>query len=182
MDLPKAFDCIPLNLLVTQLHAHGLTIDAVTFVYSYLKRQKHGIKINDKESLCRITLSGVPQGSILGPILVNAFWNDLFLLVTEAKLANFADDNTIYAVHKDIEKLLLEDESEAAINWFSVNDMIVNTRKFQVMVAGGEEGIKDNYALEINDRYIATKSSVTLLGVETDKNLIFNNHISTICQ
>ena len=177
MDLPKAFGCIPLNLLVTQLHVYGLTIDAVTFVYSYLI-----IKINDKESLCRITLSCVPQGSILGLILVNTFWNDLFLLVTEAKLANFVDDNTIYAVHKDIEKLLLEEESEAAINWFSVNDMIDTPRKFQVMVAGGGEGIKDNYTLEINDRYIATKSSVTLLGVETDKNLIFNSHILTICQ
>ena len=87
--------------------------------------------------MCRIVLSGVPQGSILGPILVNTFWNDLFLLVTEAKLANFAEDNTIYAVHKDIEKRLLEDESEAAINWFSVNDMIVNPGKFQVMVLGG---------------------------------------------
>ena len=60
--------------------------------------------------------------------------------------------------------------------------MIDTPRKFQVMVAGGGEGIKDNYTLEINDRYIATKSSVTLLGVETDKNLIFNSHILTICQ
>lgn len=63
-----------------------------------------------------------------------------------------------------------------------VNDMIINPGKFQVMVVGGGEGIKDNYTLEINDRDMVTKTSVTLLGVETDKNLIFNNHISTICQ
>ena len=138
------------------------------------------MKINDKESLCRILLSGVPQGSILVPIPFNTFWNDLFLLVTETKLANFANNNAIDAIHKDIEKLLkvLEDESEKAINWFSVNDMFVNPAKFQVMVVARGEGIKDNYTLKINDREIVTRSSVTLLGVETDKNLIFNNHIN----
>ena len=73
MDLSKAFNCIPHDLLVAKLHAYGLTEDAVTFVYSYLKRRKQGVKINDTESVFQTLLSGIPQGFILGPILFNIF-------------------------------------------------------------------------------------------------------------
>ena len=73
MDLSKAFNCIPHDLLVAKLHAYGLTEDAVTFVYSYLKRRKQGVKINDTESVFQTLLSGIPQGFTLGPILFNIF-------------------------------------------------------------------------------------------------------------
>ena len=94
MGLSKAFDCIPHDLLIAKLHAYGLSMDAITFIYSYMKRRKQGVKINDTESLFKILLSGVPQGSILGPILFNIFINDLLFFINKAKLANFVDDNT----------------------------------------------------------------------------------------
>ena len=97
MDLSKSFDCIPHDLLVAKLHAYGLSEDTVTFIYSsYLKRRKQSVKINNTESLFQILLSGIPQDSILGPILFNIFINDLFLFLEDVDLANFADDNTIY--------------------------------------------------------------------------------------
>ena len=118
MDLSKAFDCVPHNLLVAKLHAYGLSKDGVTFIYSYLKRRKQGVKINDTESIFQILLPGVPQGSILGPILFNIFINDLFLFINEVELANFADDNTIYTSKKDVKEVLkvLEKESKSAID------------------------------------------------------------------
>ena len=67
IDLSKAFDCIPHDLLNAKLHAYGLSEDAVTFAHSYLKRRKLGVKINDTESVFQILLSDIPQGSILGP-------------------------------------------------------------------------------------------------------------------
>ena len=83
MDLPKAFDCIPHDLLAAKLHAYGLSEDAVTFVHSYLKRSKQSVKINGTESVFQILLSGIPQGSILGPILFNILINDLFFFIKD---------------------------------------------------------------------------------------------------
>ena len=91
--------------LIAKLHAYGLSEDAVTFVYSYLKCRKQGAKINDTESVFQILLSGIPKGSILGPILCNIFKNYLFLLIKDIELANFADANTIYAARNSIEEL-----------------------------------------------------------------------------
>ena len=103
MYLSKAFDCIPHDLLMAKLYTFGLYMDAITFIYSYMKRRKQGVKINDTESLFKILLSGLPQGSILGPILFNIFINDLLFFT---KLANFADDNTIYAAKRDLNELM----------------------------------------------------------------------------
>ena len=59
MNLSKAFDCIPPDLLAAKLHAYGLSEDAVTLVHSYLKRKKQGVKINGTESVFQILLSGI---------------------------------------------------------------------------------------------------------------------------
>ena len=183
MDLSKAFDCIPHDLLVAKLHAYGLSENAVTFIYSYLKRRKQGVKINETESIFQILLSGVPQGSILGPILFNIFINDLFLFIKDVELANFADDNTIYISNKNVEEVIkiLEKESKVAIDWFKINDMIVNPGKFQAMILNHDK--KENlYSLNINNSVISSKESVSLLGIEIDNKLNFEKHVSTICK
>ena len=136
MDLSKAFDCIPHDLLVAKLHAYGFSMDAITFIYSYMKRRKQGVKINVTESLFKILLSEVPQAAILGLILCNIFVNDLLFFINETKPANFADDNMINAAKRDLIKLLrlIEKEIEVAIKWFSDNNMIVNPKKFQAII------------------------------------------------
>ena len=83
MGLSKAFACIPHDLLSAKLHAYRLSEDAVIFVHSFLKRKKHGVKQNSTESVFQILLSGIPQGSKLGPILLNILINDLFFLIED---------------------------------------------------------------------------------------------------
>ena len=165
MDLSKALDCIPHDLLVANLHAYGLSMDAITIIYSYMKRRKQGVKINDTESLFKILLSGLPQGSILGPILFNIFINDLLFFT---KLANFADDNTIYAAKRDLNELLrlLKKESEVAIKWFSDNNMIVNPKKYQEIIIKRQNRLDHSCCLTINNADIKSRESVALLGMK----------------
>ena len=83
LDLSKAFDYIPHDLLAPKLHAYGLSEDAVTFVHSYLKCRKQDVKMNDTERVFQILLSGTPQGSILGLILFNILINDFIFFIKD---------------------------------------------------------------------------------------------------
>ena len=92
----------------------------VRFFYSYLKRRKQSVKINNAHSVFQVLLSVFPKGSILGAIIFNIFINYLFYRVKESELHNIADDNTISPAEFSVEKLLktLESESQIGTDWF----------------------------------------------------------------
>ena len=129
-------------------------------------------------------LSRVPQDSILDSLLFSIFINDLLSVDnTKTDLLNFADDNTISAVERTIENLIStrETESQAAIEWLKLNEMIVNPEKFQAIVFTKNAEMKDSYPLNINDLTINSENSLKPLDIEIDNNLSFEQHISIIC-
>ena len=88
MDLSKAFDCIPHDLIIAKLAAYGIERKTLTLIYSYLMGRKQYVKINNTYSDYNEIISSVPQGSILGPILFNLSINDLFFFIEVASMHN----------------------------------------------------------------------------------------------
>ena len=85
MDLSKAFGCIPHDMLIAKLSAYGLNGNAPKYIYTYLKNRKQFVRFNSVFSDFKGIISGVPQGSIVGPMLFNAFLND-FSFASEKRL------------------------------------------------------------------------------------------------
>ena len=106
MNLSKAFDCLPHELLIAKRDAYGFHENTIRLVYSYLKNRKQSVKIKGSLRALKLIISGVPQGSILESMLFNIFINDLFL--GKDNLHNFADDNTVSGNAPSLNKLIKE--------------------------------------------------------------------------
>ena len=184
MDLSKAFDCLPHDLLIAKLEAYGLNREMVKLVYSYLKDRKQAVKVKGFVGILKSIISGVPQGSILGPILFNIFINDLFYFIEGSNLHNFADDNTLSDNANCIEELIikLEGLSDNAIDWMDNNYMIANPAKFHAILLTKSRSNTAGKTLKIKNNLIQSESKVELLGLTIDNRLSFHSHISSICK
>ena len=128
MDLSKAFDCLPHCLTICKLHSHGVSREACTLIASYLRDHKQWIKLGNSRSEWTELFKGVPQGSILGPLICNIFLNDIFYFVSKGDLYNYADDNCISVSQQNISVLSkqLENETRVMVEWFAETSMKAN--------------------------------------------------------
>ena len=107
-DLSKAFDYLSHDLLIAKLNTYGFGIAALRLIQNYLSNRKQRAKINTEYSSWEEILFGVLQGSILGPLLIDAFLCDLFLIMNNFDIVSYSDDNTPYAVGNNIQELIVK--------------------------------------------------------------------------
>ena len=160
--------------------AYGLNEGSLWLIQNYLSKRKQQVKIGSSLSEWLEIILGIPQGSILGPILFKIFINDLFLLIKERDGCNFADGTTLYkcGIVLDIVLENLEMDDNIAINWLNDNKMVANPKKFQLMFLVRYKCIEK----EMSFVGKAIKSSITveLLGITLEKYLNFKGHNENI--
>ena len=139
MDLSKAYDCLPHDLLIAKLSAYGFEDSATSLISDYLSKRYQRVKIGSVFSSYFEILRGVPEGSILGLILFNIFINDSFF-IQETEVCNFADDTTIYSCSLNYKEAAhkLSNDTYVVLKWFKVNGMAANLVKFQIMFLGSK--------------------------------------------
>ena len=162
---------------MAKFEAYGFNKEALTFVQDHLSNRSQRTKVKSEYSSYRNIKYGVPQGSILGPLLFNIFLNDILFFVKDSNITNYADDNTPYATEDSIEKLLetLERETNILLDWFKCNEVKSNTDRCHLIIVN----IQDNY-IKIGNDVIASENSVKLLGVTIDNKLNFNEPVDNI--
>ena len=106
-DLSKSFDCVCHDLLIAKLNGYGLSLSALKLVHNYLQKRKQRKKNGIAYILREEIVSGVPQGSILGPLLFNIFLCNLFLSTESNYFTNYTDDTTPYVNGNDAEEVVL---------------------------------------------------------------------------
>ena len=180
-DLSKVFDCISHDLLIAKLNAYGLSLSALKLVHSYLQNRKQRTKIGSSYSLWEEIVSGVPQGSILGPLLFNIFLCDLFLSIENNYFTNYADDTTPYVIGNNPDEVVseLKDITEKLFTWFSQNEMKAKLGKCHMLLSSTE-----SLNFPISETVIHNSQSKKLLGARTlykKENDLYFLHLYRAC-
>ena len=180
MDLSKAFDTINHDLLIAKLHAYGFTKESLIIIFSYLSDRWQHVKIDSSFSSWSELIQGVPQGSVLGPLLFNIYLNDLFFALKDVEVCNFDDDTTPFVCDLELNTALnkLEENSAIALTWFEINCMKLNSDKCHLLVSGHHY---EEMFVNIGTDIIWESKTVKLLGITIDKELKFDKYINQMC-
>ena len=158
--------------------SYGFDSKALHFTYDYLENRKQRTKISEVYSCWQEILYGVPQGSILGPLLFNIDLCDMFFILDNYDIANYADDSTPYVSGRNIEEViaLLEEVSNYIFQWFRDNEFQGNASKCHVLLSSDKK-----VHVNIDNAKIENSKFEKLLGVTLDSRLTFEKHIQQIC-
>jgi hypothetical protein len=178
-DLSKAFDCVDHGILLEKLKAYGVRGQASTWMESYLTDRSQlvelktadGVKVSS--SWAKLSV-GVPQGSVLGPLLFLIFVNDLPTHMKETRVIMFADDTSALVEAKSVDSL--KDKGAKVLNdlndWFTSNKLLLNVNKTSLLLFKNSYQRKvPGFHLNTDEEVINTSCSVKFLGLMLDENL-----------
>ena len=168
-DLRKAFDVVDHSILLEKLKVYQFSPHSLSWIKSYLTDRKQCVSDNALKSTFQNVNAGVPQGSVLGPLLFLLFVNDLPLFINETYLELYADDTTVHYASKNKTTLRtkLQQGSNGFLCWCISNDMHVHLQKTSIMWIGTWQNLQNLGSLEIflEDELIKQVDTQKLLGI-----------------
>ena len=177
-DLSKASECLSNDPSTVKSYAYGFSIDSLRLEQAYLSNHKQRTRINSAYSSWEEILYKVPQGSILGPLLLNIFLCDLFFIMDDIDFPSYADYNTWHTIGNDIEDIIfkLQNLSKTLFQWFMDNNQIkVNPYKCHFICS-----TNDTVNLIVEYQIIGKSKCKELLGVKFNYKFTFNAQIDDI--
>lgn len=186
IDLTKVFDLIHHNILLKKLEVYGLDEKALDFLKSYLSNRTQAVYLNGMISSQRNVIRGVPQGSILGPLLFSLYINDLPLSINKCVCDLFADDTSIQYASYNVSEInhYLNASMKYLARWCNENDMVVHPDKTEAMLICSRQKRQRLKETELQIQYNHNKlKQVTehkLLGVIIDQNLSWQVHVNSL--
>ena len=186
IDLSKAFDTVDHYILITKLKQYGIQGNNMRWFESYLSNRKQCIAYNNKSTSFKDISCGVPQDSILGPLLFLIYVNDLPNVSNMLDPVMFADDTNLFISSSNIKTLFatVNHELEKISLWFIANRLSLNVEKTKYILFH-KKSVRDNIPLKLPDLKIASNSiertaSIKVLGVMGDENITWEDYIHTI--
>ena len=181
LDFSKAFDSVPHERLLTKLDYYGIRGKMLNWIKAFLSNRTQKVSVNGVLSSSRPVVSGVPQGSVLGPVLFILFINDISCSV-QSNLRLFADDCVLYReVATSQDCLILQQDLHRLFLWSKTWQLTFNVNKcYHLGITCKRTPVNFNYTLD--GKLISRVASATYLGISISDNLSWNKHCDIICK